>query len=108
MAGLSAADWALKQVETVREDPAKRLELVERTYHGPTGEAPHHLPFRRAAMAFMGWELARSGGRGGAPSSAAIPLWMAFVDDPRRATWYRVHNASIVDAYLENRSLAEQ
>jgi hypothetical protein len=141
MAELSAADWALKQVEAVREEPAKRLELLERTYHGPTGHAPHHLPFRRAAMAFMRWELerevlaplhttpsgspwwravnerllrdgceavARSGGRGGAPSSAAIPLWMSFIANPRGPTWYRAHNASIVAAYLENRHLAEQ
>jgi hypothetical protein len=138
---LSAADWALQQVEAVREEPAKRLELLERTYHGPTGHAPHHLPFRRAAMAFMRWELARnvlaplhgtpagsrwwravndrllrdgceavarSGGRGGAPSSAAIPVWMSFVTDPRAQTWYRAHNATIVAAYLENRGLAEQ
>jgi hypothetical protein len=48
---------ALKQVEAVREEPAKRLELLERTYHGPLGLAPHHLPFRRAAIAFMRWEL---------------------------------------------------
>src|SRR5215475_8724297 len=141
MAELSAADWALKQVEAVREEPAKRLELLERAYHGPTGEAPHHMPFRRAAMAFMRWELARdvlaplhatpagspwwravnerllrdgceavarSGGRGGAPSSPVIQLWMSFVDNPRRQTWYRAHNASIVAAYLENRDLAER
>jgi hypothetical protein len=141
MAEVSAADWAFKQVEGLRDEPAKRLELLERTYHGPTGHAPHHLPFRRAAMAFMRWELARnvlapldaapagspwwravndrllrdgceavarSGGRGGAPSSPAIPLWMSFVADPRRQTWYRAHNATIVDAYLENRDLAEQ
>ena len=59
MAELSAADWALNQVEAVREEPAKRLELLERTYYGPRGQASHHLPFRRAAMAFMRWELAR-------------------------------------------------
>jgi len=52
--------------------------------------------------------VARAGGRGGAPSSPAIPLWMAFIDDPRRQTWYRAHNASIVSAYLEHRDLAEQ
>jgi hypothetical protein len=141
MEGLSAADWALKQVEAVREEPAKRLELLERTYHGPLGRAPHHLPFRRAAMAFMRWQLrrgvlaplhatpagspwwraanerllrdgceavARSGGRGGAPSSPAIQLWMSFVADPRGRTWYRAHNASIASAYLENRDLAEK
>ncbi len=55
MAELSAADWALGQVDAVREDPARRLELLERTYHGPTGRAPQHLPFRRASLAFMRW-----------------------------------------------------
>ena len=141
MEGLSAADWALKQVEAVRDEPAKRLELIERTYHGPSGRAPHHLPFRRAAMAFMRRQLARgvlaplhatpagspwrraanerllrdgcevvarSGGRGGAPSSSAIQHWISFVADPRGPTWYRAHNASIVSAYLENRDLAEK
>jgi hypothetical protein len=141
MEELSAADWALKQVEAVREEPAKRLELIERTYHGPSGRAPHHLPFRRAAMAFMRWQLvrgvlaplhatpagspwwrainerllrdgcevvARSGGRGGAPSSSTIQLWMSFVADPRARTWYRAHNASVISAYLQNRDLAEK
>lgn len=141
MEALSAADWALWQVETVREEPEKRLELFQQTYHGPTGEAPHHLPFRRAATAFMRWQMARgvlaplhttpagspwwraanerllrdgceavarSGGRGGAPSSPVIELWMAFVAHPRRRTWYRAHNASIVAAYLENCDLAER
>lgn len=141
MKALSAADWALEQVEAVREQPAKRLALLARTYHGPSGRAPHHLPFRRAAMAFMRWQLARgvlaplhatpagspwwraanerllrdgcevvarSGGRGGAPSSPVIQLWMSFVADPRARTWYRAHNASIVAAYLEHRDLAEK
>ena len=56
---LSAADWALTQVEAVRENPAQRLALLEWTHPCPTGQAPHHLPFRRAAMAFMRWQLAR-------------------------------------------------
>jgi hypothetical protein len=137
---LSAADWALKQVEAVREDPARRLALLARTYHGPTGRAPQHLPFRRAALAFMRWQLARgvlappdatpagspwwravnerllrdgceavarSGGRSGSPSSPTIHRWMAFIADPRRQTWYRAHNATIVAAYLENQHLAD-
>src|SRR5262245_18418888 len=73
----SAADWALKQVEAVREDPARRLELLERTYHGPTGQAPHHLPFRRAAMAFVSRLLKR---RVLAPlntTPAGSPWWRA-------------------------------
>ena len=136
---LSAVEWACQQVAAVREEPAQRLALLERTFHGPTGQAPHHLPFRRASLAFMHWQLARgvlsplhatpagspwwratnerllrdgceavarSGGRGGAPSSPAIQLWMAFITDPCGRTWYRAHNASIVAAYLEHRDLA--
>ena len=72
MKELSAADWAFKQVEAVREEPSKRLELLERTYHGPTGRAPHHLPFRRAAMAFVNWLLKR-----GVLESKASPWWRA-------------------------------
>src|SRR5262245_53668256 len=47
------------QVAAVRDDPAARLALIERTYHGPTGRAPRHLPFRRAAMSFMRWQADR-------------------------------------------------
>ena len=47
------------QVAAVRDDPAARLALLARTYHGPTGSAPHHLPFRRAALSFMRWQARR-------------------------------------------------
>ena len=47
------------QVAAVRDDPAARLALLARTYHGPTGSAPHHLPFRRAALSFMRWQAQR-------------------------------------------------
>jgi hypothetical protein len=30
-----------------------------RTYHGPTGRAPRHLPFRYAALSFMRWQIQR-------------------------------------------------
>ena len=43
----------------VRDDPGARLALAGATYRGPTGNAPRHLPFRRAAMSFMGWEARR-------------------------------------------------
>ncbi len=47
------------QVAAVRDDPAARLALIARTYHGPTGRAPQHLPFRRAALSFMRWQAHR-------------------------------------------------
>jgi hypothetical protein len=51
--------------------------------------------------------MARSGGFGGEASSPAIEFWMRFIAVPTARTWYRAHNATIVDAYLENRDLAE-
>ena len=47
------------QVAALRDDPAARLALMARVFHGPTGSAPRHLPFRRAALSFMRWQLRR-------------------------------------------------
>jgi hypothetical protein len=55
----AAAAWAGAQVAAVRDDPAARLALLVRTYHGPSGRAPQHLPFRRAALSFMRWQVDR-------------------------------------------------
>ena len=57
--GASAIVWARAQVDAVRDDPTGRLALIVRTYHGPTGRAPRHLPFRRAALSFMRWQAQR-------------------------------------------------
>ena len=54
-----ALAWAETQVAAARDDPAARLALLVRTYHGPTGRAPRHLPFRRAALSFMRWQARR-------------------------------------------------
>ena len=43
----------------MRDDPAARLALMSRVFHGPTGRAPRHLPFRRAALSFMRWQARR-------------------------------------------------
>jgi hypothetical protein len=48
-----AAARAVMQLVAVRDDPMARLALAASTYYGPTGRAPRHLPFRRAAMSFM-------------------------------------------------------
>ena len=55
----AALDSAEAQVAAVRDDPAARLALLAQTYHGPTGHAPRHLPFRRAALSFMRWQADR-------------------------------------------------
>jgi hypothetical protein len=54
-----ALELAAAQVASVRNDPYARLALVDRSYHGPFGDAPRHLPYRRAAMSFMRWQLRR-------------------------------------------------
>jgi hypothetical protein len=128
------------QVAAVRDDPAARLALLARTYHGPTGRAPQHLPFRRAALSFMRWQANRGvlnpldasprgsvwwravnerllrdgceavalvGGVPGKPSSQPVRLWLEFIAKPTGRNWYRAHNASIVDAYLEQRDPAQ-
>ena len=55
----TASAWAAAQLERVCDDPAGRLALLTRTYHGPLGRAPRHLPFRRAAASFMRWQAER-------------------------------------------------
>src|SRR6202044_2299273 len=55
----AAAVWADEQVAAVRDYPSARIALVERMYRGPFGRAPRHLPYRRAAMSFMRWQLRR-------------------------------------------------
>ena len=32
---------------------------MQRCYYGPFGKAPRHLPYRRAALSFMHWQLQR-------------------------------------------------
>jgi hypothetical protein len=44
----------------------------------------------------------------GRPSAHSVELWLAFVDEPPAASWYRAHNASIVAAYLEHETLAHR
>jgi hypothetical protein len=55
----SALARAEAQVADARDDPAARLALMGRVFHGPTGHAPRHLPFRRAALSFMRWQARR-------------------------------------------------
>jgi len=56
---MSALADAEAQVAAVRDSPAARLALMARVFQGPTGDAPKHLPFRRAALSFMRWQARR-------------------------------------------------
>ncbi|GHH27639.1 hypothetical protein [Lentzea cavernae] len=72
-----AAAWADQLVAAVRDDPAGRLALMERCYHGPFGQAPRHLPFRRAARSFMRWQLRRGVLRPDSHARPGSPWWRA-------------------------------
>ena len=84
LAGISpettAAEWAAAQVERVRDDPAGRLALTSRAYHGPFGKAPRHLPFRRAALSFMSWQADRGVLRPLDDNPPGSPWWRAVND----------------------------
>jgi hypothetical protein len=74
---VTAADRAAEQVAAVRDDPPGRLALLRRCYDGPSGSAPRHLPYRRAATSFMQWQLRRGVlGPPGGPSPGS-PWWRA-------------------------------
>ena len=57
--GVGAFASAEAQVAAVRDDPASRVALMARLFHGPTGRAPRHVPFRLAALSFMRWQAQR-------------------------------------------------
>ena len=56
---------------------------MERSYYGPSGQAPRHLPFRRAAMSFMRWQIQRG------------VLQPPFSDHPG-SPWWRAVNERIL------------
>ncbi|MBW0018013.1 MAG: hypothetical protein JO236_10790 [Mycobacterium sp.] len=136
----SAAEYADAQVAAVREDPTGRLKLMGSLYQAAPGRPELHLPYRRAALAFMDWELRRgllrpvSGekpgspwwravnerllrdtaearghllGLGGPVSRRSVAYSIEFARHPSVPTWYRAHNATVVQAYLDHRYLAE-
>lgn len=75
----TAASWAVARVAEVRDDPAGRLALTARAYDGPFGNAPRHLPFRRAALSFMRWQTERG-------------VLRALDEDPPGSPWWRAVN----------------
>jgi hypothetical protein len=72
-----AAAWADAQVAAVRDDPDARIALVEHTYRGPYGRAPDHLPYRRAAISFMRWQVRRGVLRPDDHHRPGSPWWRA-------------------------------
>src|SRR3954471_23214882 len=81
------------QVAAVREDPAARLALMARVFKGPTGRAPRHLPFRRAALSFMRWQARRG-------------LLNPLDGSPPGSVWWRAVNERLVRDTCEAVALA--
>ena len=89
----SAAAYAETQVARVRDDPAARLALLRRLYEVPAEFDRGHLPYRQAALAFMGWQLRRG---------LLNPL-----TDPRPGSpWWRAVNEALLRDTCEARALA--
>jgi hypothetical protein len=88
-----AAAYARSAVERVRDDPTARLALLRQLYEVPRPVDRGYLPYRRAASAFMGWQLRRgllnpqSGPRPGSP-------------------WWRALNEGLLRDTAEARALA--
>jgi uncharacterized protein YbjT (DUF2867 family) len=88
-----ALTWAEAQVAAAREDPAERVALITRTYHGPTGRAPRHLPYRRAALSFMRWQARRG-------------LLNPLDASPPGSVWWRAVNERLLRDGCESVALA--
>jgi hypothetical protein len=73
----SAADRAEESVARVRDDPAGRLALMRGLYESSAPDN-QHLPYRRAAVAFMRWQLRRGVLEPLASSHPGSPWWRAL------------------------------
>src|SRR5262249_10578293 len=81
----TAVAWAARQAQTVRDDPARRAALLSRLFRGPQDRAPRHMPFRRAAMSFIGWQANRG-------------VLRPLDGDPPGSRWWRaVHGRLLLD-----------
>jgi hypothetical protein len=78
--GLSAREWAAEQLAIVRDSPEERLALVNTMYRGPTGDARGYLPYRRAALSFMHWQVRRGTLNAPAGPRPGSPWWRAVND----------------------------
>lgn len=77
MAEATAAALADEQVARVRDDPPARWDLLCRLYELPTAVDRGYLPYRRAAAAFMGWQLRRGLLNPESGPSPGSPWWRA-------------------------------
>jgi hypothetical protein len=83
---VSAAEHARSLVAAARKDPAARLALLRRMYEVPRGVDRGYLPYRRAALAFMGWQLRRGLLNPQEHSHPGSPWWRAVNETLLRDT----------------------
>lgn len=76
----TAAEHAAEQVASVRENPMARWALLRSLYEAPPGWDDRHLPYRRAALAFMRWELRRGVLNPADAAAPGSPWWRAVND----------------------------
>lgn len=88
-----AAAYAHSAVDRVRDDPYARLSLLRRLYEVPRRVDRGYLPYRRAATAFMRWQLRRGLLN---PDSAPRP----------GSRWWRTLNEGLLRDTAEARAIA--
>ena len=93
MAGATAAAYADERVSRVRDLPDARLALLRELYLLPPEVDRGYLPYRRAASAFMRWQLRRGLLN---PASAPTP----------GSPWWRTLNESLLRDVCEASALA--
>jgi hypothetical protein len=90
---VSAAAYARSAVEAVQDDPLARLALLRRLYEVPRGVDRGYLPYRRAASAFMRWQLRRG------VLNSRNDTWPG-------SYWWRALNEALLTDTAEARALA--
>src|SRR6476620_9372706 len=88
----TATEYATDLVAAVRDDPAGRVALMRSLYAAEPGRPELHLPYRRAAVGFMGWQLRRG---------LLNPLDDAVPGSP----WWRAVNERLLRDTAEARAL---
>ena len=81
-----AAAYARSVVEPVLDDPRARLALLRRLYEVPRAVDRGYLPYRRAASAFMGWQLRRGLLNPDSHPRPGSPWWRALNEGLLRDT----------------------
>jgi hypothetical protein len=89
----TAGAYADESVSRVQDDPRARLALLYELYEVPAAVDRGYLPFRRAASAFMGWQLRRG-------------LLNPESDPAPGSPWWRAVNDSLLRDTCEARALA--